>query len=482
MYQIQRAAVCRSARPREGATDGLEPVTEDPVRLRADPSPLARTRGALRRAGACGLALALGPTALAGQASVVTGSVYDSINGEPLVDAAVFLWETPYRAATDELGRFRIEGVPPGDYSILFFHTRLGEMGISPGPRPILVSEGGAETEIELAMPSMRTVIASQCLFEERGPSTGILTGWVRDGASELRLGGTTVVLTWEPRGSKRAEQLELQTGAGGWYHTCNAPAGVPLLGSVTFFGREAPRREIIVPENGFAEASFSVEPNPGSIVAGRVVDASTGDPVEAAEVWLRGTSEHRLTDGRGGFSLERVPAGRYMLMAEHVEYGTKMDTLEVPSGQRLTIEMRLDTRPIPIAPITVEVEGFEPLSARMAGGVVVSRQQIDEVRQRSRDAGDIMRSLHLPGIFVRQMSDGTVCIGTTAGQVRMFSNGCAPMVIFINDVRATSPELALRLPPESIERMVVYKPVEAGNLFGLGGGNGVWLIYTRGN
>ena len=33
-----------------------------------------------------------------------------------------------------------------------------------------------------------------------------------------------------------------------------------------------------------------------------------------------------------------------------------------------------------------------------------------------------------------------------------------------------------------AIERMVVYKPIEAGNLFGLGGGNGVWMIYTRGN
>jgi hypothetical protein len=63
-----------------------------------------------------------------------------------------------------------------------------------------------------------------------------------------------------------------------------------------------------------------------------------------------------------------------------------------------------------------------------------------------------------------------------------MFSNGCAPMVIFINDVRATSAELALRMPPESVERMVVYKPVEAGTLFGLGGGNGVLMIYTRGN
>ena len=63
-----------------------------------------------------------------------------------------------------------------------------------------------------------------------------------------------------------------------------------------------------------------------------------------------------------------------------------------------------------------------------------------------------------------------------------MNQTGCVEMMIYVNDVRATDPDLALRLPPESIERMVIYKPVEAGNLFGLGGGNGVWAIYTRGN
>jgi hypothetical protein len=54
--------------------------------------------------------------------------------------------------------------------------------------------------------------------------------------------------------------------------------------------------------------------------------------------------------------------------------------------------------------------------------------------------------------------------------------------VIYINDVRATDPDLALRVSPDAIERMVIYKPVEASNLFGLGGASGVWMIYTRGN
>ena len=119
---------------------------------------------------------------------------------------------------------------------------------------------------------------------------------------------------------------------------------------------------------------------------------------------------------------------------------------------------------------------------ARRRGGIVITRDAIDEVRQRSRDASDILRSLHVPGVIVRHQSNGTICVGYSSGQVKMNQTGCVEMMIFINDVRATDADLALRLPPDAIERMVLFKPVEAGNLFGLGGGNGVWMIYTRGN
>jgi hypothetical protein len=179
---------------------------------------------------------------------------------------------------------------------------------------------------------------------------------------------------------------------------------------------------------------------------------------------------------------MERVPPGTYMMMTDHLAYGTKMDTLTVPGGQRLTVEMRLDDRPIEIAPITVVAEGTPIERARRRGGIVVTKEQIDGVRQNSRDASDVLRSLHIPGIIVRHQSNGVICVGYSTGQVKMNQTGCVEMMIFINDVRATDPDLALRLPPDAIERMVIYKPVEAGNLFGLGAGNGVWMIYTHGN
>ena len=73
-------------------------------------------------------------------------------------------------------------------------------------------------------------------------------------------------------------------------------------------------------------------------------------------------------------------PPGDYILMSDHLAYGTKMDTLSVPSGQRLDIEMMLDARAIEIAPITVSVRGI-PLAEGAMGGIRISPEAVDKVR-----------------------------------------------------------------------------------------------------
>jgi protocatechuate 3,4-dioxygenase beta subunit len=416
------------------------------------------------------------------QTGTVHGTVFDSIAGGPLADAAVFLWDTPHQAVTDAEGRYRIEGVPPGEYSVLFFHTLLGELGTSPGPVPVTVS-AGSEHEVALGTPSMGTVLALQCLMaEDRPEHVGAIAGRVSDAASQLSLGGAKVTLSWHEDASPVPNSVEAWTNGDGWYASCSVPADVPVLLSADFYGREGVRREVSVGENQFAEAAIQLFDTERSEISGQLTDRSTGDAVEGAETWLRGTHFRTLSDENGRFRFESVPPGTYMLVTDHLAYGTKMDTLPVPHGQRLAVRMLLDNRPIEIAPLTVTTDAPEVEIDRRRGGIVITREAVEEVRQNSRDASDILRSLHVPGVRVQHNSDGTTCVGYSTGQVRMFQSGCVPMIIYINDVRATDPLIALRMPPDAVERMVIYKPIEAGNLFGLGSGNGVWMIYTRGN
>ncbi|MGD8321049.1 MAG: carboxypeptidase regulatory-like domain-containing protein [Gemmatimonadota bacterium] len=408
----------------------------------------------------------------------VRGVVYDSLAEAPLTDAAVFLWGTPYRSVTDADGRFVIDSVPPGEYTLLYFHTRLGELGISPGPTTVRVPPGDS-VYVALGTPSMFTVMASQCLMQERGRGTGIIAGTVRDAATGMGMPHAQVSLSWLPEGSKEPLRLTFETDGQGWYRACEVPSGIPIVATARFMDRQGLRREISVREGARTQATFELSRLTPAHINGHVHDAGSGDGVGDVEVWLRGTAYRTITGPGGQFTFGDVPPGTYMMFARHLRYGTKQDTLVVPDGRDIDVDMRVDTRPIEMAPITVEVES-RTQTERAMGGVTITRASIDKVRGKVRDAADIIRSQHMAGVIVRRNHDGTLCVGVSQGQVRMMQTGCVPMVIFINGVRATNTNLALQMPPESVDHIVIYRPIEAGDLFGAGSANGILMIYTR--
>jgi hypothetical protein len=409
----------------------------------------------------------------------VRGTVFDSTEQAPLADASVFLFGTPHRAVSDEEGRFHIPNVPAGEYTLLYYHPLLGDLGISPGPRSVTVRENRT-AEIELGTPSWFTVVASQCLMEEHGPGTGVLAGWVGDGESGMGMPRAHVTLSWSVEGRTEPARREMETDAGGWYRLCEAPADVPIMASARFLNRQGLRRQVQVAAGGMTEAGFLLWELESSRVFGAVHDASSGAGVEGAEVWLQGTSFRTVTGTAGSFRLGDVPPGTYTMFARHLQYGTRQDTLVVPSGRTLSVDMRVDTKAIELDPLTVTVESV-PLTQRAMGGFTVSRNQIEKVASRARDTGDVLQALHLPGVIIRRRGDGTLCVGYQPGQVRlMFNSGCVSMEVYINDVHSTSAEMALHIPPEAIDRIVLFRPIEAGNLFPVNTANGVMVIYTR--
>lgn len=412
----------------------------------------------------------------------VRGIVIDSTQQAPLSGASVVLFGTPYRAVSDQEGRFLIPDVPPGEYTLLFYHPILGQLGISPGPRTVAVLPGST-VETSLGTPSWFTVVASHCLVEDREPDTGILAGWVGDGESGMGMPRARVSLSWSEDSSGEPVRRELETDAEGWYRLCDAPAGVPIVASARFLTRQGLRREVLVAQGGMAQAGFLLWELKPTRVAGAVHDATSGEGVSGAEVWLQGTSHRTITGPDGAFRLGEVPPGTYTMFARHLQYGTRQDTLILPSGQNLTVDMRVDTRAIELDPLTVTVESI-PLNQRaMGGSSFVSREEIEKVGMRARDTGDLLQALHLPGVIVRRRSDGSLCIGYQPGQVRMMYNasgGCVSMEVYINEVHATSTEMALSLPPDAIDRIVLFRPVEAANLFPTNTANGVMVIYTR--
>jgi len=173
-----------------------------------------------------GVATPGGGTAAAA-AGAVTGVVYDSARQRPLAGARVYLSGTVYATSSDDDGRFRIAGVPPGRYDVAFTHPALDSAAVLPPAQRALV-EGTAEVVVALGLPTRAEARRRAC-GEALLPDASILFGEVADAGA-----GTVVRASWQRviKGSPvviRMEYLEAATDAGGRYLLCGIPGGAPV-------------------------------------------------------------------------------------------------------------------------------------------------------------------------------------------------------------------------------------------------------------
>jgi hypothetical protein len=204
----------------------------------------------------------------------VAGSVYDSLRAAPLAGAEVFLSGTVHRATAGADGRFRLEDVPAGEYTVSFSHPSLAALGVAPPVRTFALREGEPPA-LELAVPSAATLAVAVCPGGAAGSSG--LVGAVRGPAGEP-VQGARVVLSWG-----RRERAEAVTDAGGAYRACGIPAGATVVAEVRTAGL-APSRE----EVRLASARLAVR----DLRAGDPVRLGPdGRPVPLAEVRVAGAS-----------------------------------------------------------------------------------------------------------------------------------------------------------------------------------------------
>jgi hypothetical protein len=419
--------------------------------------------------------------ALVPQGGVVEGLVYDSTASRPLEGARVFLWNTDMFAETDEMGHFEIEDVPAGEYSLVFFHPRLTALGVSSGRTPIVMEEDD-RVSVALSTPSMVTIMSLLCELEDPGQPHGRAIGFVGDASTGVPLPGAQVVLTWTESSAGGKQQLQssqVRTDSDGWYSVCTLPDGVDVEGTAYFLGQSTNSRSFRLRSGMPSRVDFSLGSLRPGDVSGILRDAETHRPIPEAEVSLGDGDLMAVTDGDGRFRLRDVPPGPYMLEVRHLAYGTRTDPLQVGSDQDMHVELELDTRPIELDPIVVTTRSREEAQALAVGGRLIARAQIDQVRTRSQDMGDVLMNTNTAGLVISR-GGHQVCVGFRRGQVTMQRTECTPAQVYINDVPTSDPTIALNLAPEVIDRVIIVPPVEAGVLYGGSAATGVILVYTR--
>lgn len=153
----------------------------------------------------------------------------------------------------------------------------------------------------------------------------------------------------------------------------------------------------------------------PRGRVVGRVVSASTSQPIDGAVVQLEGTGTSAQTDAAGRFTLNDLIPGVYSLRARAIGYRPYVvSEVVVGSGKPLEVTVSLAPQPIELEALEVRPSYFQPPTQAIA-----STQDLgaEDVRRAPGVQEDVVRAVALlPGVAV-----------TAAGRNDLIVRGGAP-------------------------------------------------------
>ncbi|HVH08992.1 MAG TPA: SusC/RagA family TonB-linked outer membrane protein [Gemmatimonadales bacterium] len=230
------------------------------------------------------------------------------------------------------------------------------------------------------------------------------------------------------------------------------------------------------------------------AVVTGRVVDATTQQPLPNVEVSVVGTPHRELSKSDGNYLISRVPAGPHRLRATRIGYGSQVQDVTLSAGQSIAVNFTLEPAAAILEPVVVTGYGTQrreaitgsvsTVSAAAANVGVVNN--VDQMIQGRAAGVDITRNNGEPGAGVQILVRGGSSI----------SNSNEPLYVIDGvaiDNRPTEPPsygiggtpplprnpLNL-LNPADIASITILKDASATAIYGSRAANGVVLIETK--
>ena len=156
----------------------------------------------------------------------------------------------------------------------------------------------------------------------------------------------------------------------------------------------------------------------------GRVVDATTGEPLEGAHVWLVDLALGGVVDRLGGFAVPALPTGEYAVRISHVGYRAADIRLDVfPDSPQLPPTVRLF--PEPIASASANVDAGPEAVGPAPGTTDLGARQAVAIPHALAD-GDLVATLSwLPGLSRTGGASGALVVrGADPDQTRTIRDG----------------------------------------------------------
>lgn len=487
----------------------------------------------------------LGAQGSESRTGIVRGFVYDSIARTPLSGAVVQVMRlgadvehaARRTSTTDSVGRYEVPDVPDGQFVVGFFHPKLDSLGIeAPVVRGTMPVRGARN--VDLAVPSARTVVASSCGTRAAWDSLGLVAGYVLHPAHLGPRDDATVRARWSEividKDGARASTREAYTitATSGWFGLCGIPHGALVLVRVTSQADTGSFIEIEVPDDGIlvrslylgsepimhdrtddagrdtsaaatdSTASSSNAPAPPRITRSPsprvringVITTTFGEPVANARVRIWGGQYATVTNEEGAYALSDVPAGTHTLEVRKIGF--------VPS--RLAVDVLGDSEPtrvdvsisdFPTVIDTVRVMAMRPraLSAgsfeyrrQLGFGTFLDAEQIE--RRLPQQFTDLIRSTR--GVLLSSN-------GTSSATVQMEGNSpgvaCEPLLVLdgqrvplmgmnINELIPAAIVRAVEIYPRRMEAPPEYQTADCGSIVVWTGARGWLAKRTKGS
>ncbi|MFV1883551.1 MAG: carboxypeptidase-like regulatory domain-containing protein [Balneola sp.] len=224
--------------------------------------------------------------------------------------------------------------------------------------------------------------------------------------------------------------------------------------------------------------------------ITGTITDASTGEPLVGATVFIESLQRGAGTDLDGNYTISNLPSGTYTLTSNYIGYKKFEVSIEIGSG---TLAFDIQLSPDLVGLEEVVVTGIASSTSRAVSPVAISKVNAAELQEANTYTGvSELLGGKIAGLTVQPAS------GNPGGGVRFVVRsggglgGNGQPIIYIDGTRIDNAQITgfgvggqgigtlSDLNPNDIASVDVLKGPAAAALYGTSGSNGVVLITTK--